>query len=217
METIRLSDTGAEAAAVKAAAVLRAGGVILYPTDTLYGLGADALSDKALLKVQKIKGRDEKKPVHAIIADLAMAERYAVLNENALALARAFWPGPLTLVLEKKQGMETGIGRDIKTVGIRIPDNKFCLALAQEFGKPYTGTSANKSGEEPKRSIPAILEQLGKVAENIDLVIDAGDRPAGGAARLPSTVVDIHAGRPVILREGAILSKEIWNVLRAEP
>ncbi len=210
METIRLSEVGPEAAAVKAATILHAGGVILYPTDTLYGLGADALSNEALLKIQKIKGRDEKKPVHAIVSDFSMAEKYATLNDSAYALARAFWPGPLTLILEKKQDVKTGIGRDLETFGTRMPDHTFCLLLAQKFGGPYTTTSANKSGQESKRSIPEILSQLDVGAEGIDLVIDAGELPPS----LPSTIVDVHTSKPVILREGAITTSEIWDVLR---
>src|SRR3989344_4343826 len=151
METLGLSDAGVEACAHRAADILRAGGIILYPTDTLYGLGCDALSDEALSKVQKIKGRDEKKPVHAMIADLGMAEKYAVLNENAYTLARAFWPGSLTLILKKMPDIKTGISRDLETFGVRVSDHPFCLALAEAFGKPYTGTSANRSGEESKR------------------------------------------------------------------
>ena len=213
METLGLSDAGVEACAHRAADILRAGGIILYPTDTLYGLGCDALSDEALSKVQKIKGRDEKKPVHAMIADLGMAEKYAVLNENAYTLARAFWPGSLTLILKKMPDIKTGISRDLETFGVRVSDHPFCLALAEAFGKPYTGTSANRSGEESKRSIPEILAQLGEAVRYIDLVIDAGELPSS----LPSTVVDAHLPRPVILREGAISAGEIWEVLRTEP
>ncbi len=208
METIRLSEVGPEVAAIKAAAVLRAGGVILYPTDTLYGLGADALSDEALLKVQKIKGRDEKKPVHAIVADIEMAGTYGVLNDAGLALARAFWPGPLTLILKKKPGTSTGIARGLDTFGVRVPKNDFCLELAQEFGKPFTTTSANKSGEESKLSVPEIVTQLGTASENIDLIIDAEELPPS----LPSTIVDVHSSNSVILREGAISSETIKDV-----
>lgn len=210
METLRLSEVDIETATSKAAAVLRAGGVILYPTDTLYGLGADAFSDEAVLKVKRIKGRDENKPIHAIVADQQAAERYAIFNVPARMLAHAFWPGPLTLILEKKQGVENGIGRGLETFGVRVPDNEICLALAREFGKPYTGTSANKSGEESRRSVEDILTQLGKSAEDISLIIDIGELPD----REPSTVVDVHNDRPAILREGAILAADIKDVLQ---
>ena len=203
--------------------VLRAGGVVLYPTDTLYGLGADALSDEAVAKVQRIKGRNEKKPIHAIVADLVMAEKYAVANDDARLLVHTFWPacakhsaagrpGPLTLILKKKPHVNAGIARDIDTFGVRTSDNLFCLALAREFGRPYTTTSANKADLEPQRSVEAILSQLGETSADIDLIIDAGELPRC----LPSTVVDVRPGSLAIIREGAIPAPLIWDCLRAE-
>lgn len=189
----------------RAAEVLRAGGVILYPTDTLYGLGADALSDAAVAKVYVIKGRDEKRPLHAIVRDLTMAHRYAEINELALALASAYMPGPLSLILKKKVGIDTGIGKDMDTFCVRIPDNRFCLELAQAFGRPYTTTSANVAGAAPHRSIAAILDQLGDTAALIDLVIDAGELPE----RAPSTIVNVSTGEAEIVREGAIPAQEL--------
>jgi len=197
MQTIRVDHPEAVA---KAAAVLRSGGVILYPTDTLYGLGADALSDAAVAKVREIKGRDAQKPIHAIIADVEMANRYGEVNEKAFALMCAYMPGPLTLILKKKAGIDTGIGKGMGTFGVRIPDNQFCVDVARIFGNPFTTTSANAAGAEPERSIEKILTQLGEKADLIDLVIDAGEMPE----RLPSTVVDVSSGEAKVLREGAI-------------
>lgn len=198
METISATDPTAVA---KAAEVLAKGGVILYPTDTLYGLGADALSDEAVAKVRQIKGRDEGKPIHAIISSLEMAIEYAEVNDSARKLAEKFLPGPLTLILKKKAGVETGIAKGIDTFGIRIPDNQFCLDVARAFGKPFTTTSANTSGEATGRSVLEILAQLGGRAQLIDLVIDAGELPE----RQPSTVADVSSGQIKILREGAII------------
>ncbi|RJR14115.1 threonylcarbamoyl-AMP synthase [Candidatus Parcubacteria bacterium] len=213
METIRLDEVGIEAAVQGAAEVLRAGGVILYPTDTLYGLGADALSDNAVSKIKRIKGRDEKKPIHCVMEDLKAAEEYAVLNTAAEMLARTFWPGPLTLILKKKPEISSGIARGMDTFGVRVPHHAFCHVLAREFGAPYTTTSANKSGEDSPRTVDAILDQLGNTKEEIDLVIDAGELPE----RQPSTVVDISHERAVILREGAIPAADIWDVLKPSP
>lgn len=187
-------------AVARAAAVLKSGGVILYPTDTLYGLGADALSDEAVAKIYAIKGRDEKKPIHAIVADVNMASQYGDVHERAFALICAYMPGPLSLVLKKKPGIDVGIAKGIGTFCIRIPDNTFCLDLAKEFGKPYTTTSANPAGKAPARDVKKILEQLGEKADLIDLVIDAGELPE----KPPSTVVDVSSGAPIVLREGAI-------------
>ncbi len=206
MEIIKAEDLRA---VTEAAAVLRSGGVILYPTDTLYGLGADALSDSALAKVRAIKGREETKPIHTIVADLHMAAEFGEMNEMALALASAYMPGPLTLILKKKEGIETGIGKGMETFGIRMPDSKFCLDLARTFGRPYTTTSANLSGMPPERSPEKILAQLGEHADLVDLVIDAGDPPAGRAERLPSTIVDVSGGEVEVLREGDISTIKI--------
>ena len=217
MEILKLTDTGVEESARRAAAVLRAGGVVLYPTDTLYGLGADAISDAAVAKVYKIKKRDEQKPIHCIVADQAAAEKYAVFEDLPLVLARFLWPGALTLILKKKEGIETGVARGLRTIGIRIPDNSFCTAFAKEFGGPITTTSANITGMPCERSVEKILAQLGDTAKDIDLIIDAGNPPAGGAERLPSTVVDVSGTEAVVLREGAIKDDDIWRALRFEP
>jgi len=114
-------------------------------------------------------------------------------------------------VVKKKPGITTGIGRDIDTFGIRVPNHAFCRALAHEFAGPYTGTSANRSGERPLRDVENIRAQLGEAAGEIGLIIDAGELPE----RPASTVVDVQ-GEPVILRVGSIASGEIWDAVRAE-
>lgn len=209
MEIVRLEKGNIETVVVRAAAVLRAGGVVLYPTDTLYGLGTDAFSTVAFEKVCMIKGRDERRPVHAVFADLAMAGAYAIVTPMGEKLARAFLPGPLTLVFEKRGGLTTGIGHNLPTVGVRIPDNEFCLSLAREFGKPFTTTSANVSNEEPLSTVADIISQLGETARYIDLVVDAGPL----STHLRSTVVDVRGENPFIFREGAISAPEIRDVL----
>lgn len=180
--------------------------MIVYPTDTLYGLGADAFSDEAVANVCAIKGRDERKPIHCVVADLAMAQRFAEVNDAARHLAKRFLPGPLTLVLKKNPNADSGIARTIGTIGIRIPNNGFCLALAKQFG-PYTATSANLAGAENLRDVHAILRQLGAHAGTIDLVVDAGELPE----RKPSTVVDVSSGEVKILREGAVPATDILS------
>ena len=205
MEVLALSKTNVRACAARAAEVLRAGGVIVYPTDTLYGLGADALSDAAVAKVYAIKGRDEGKPMHAIFANMVMVEEYAEVNDAALKLAAKFLPGALTLILGKKREVDSGIARGMDTIGVRIPHNEFCVELAKIFGKPYTATSANIAGEPPQRSVEKILEQLGPGAKGVALIVDNGAM----LQRQPTTVVDVTSGAPVILREGAIAKEEI--------
>ncbi len=212
MDVIQLNYANLGLAAERAAKVLRSGGVVLYPTDTLYGLGADALSDEAVAKVKRIKGRDEGKPMHAIVSGLEMAKRYGELTDDTRLLASRLPQGQVTYIVKKKGGFDTGIAKGIATFGFRIPNNEFCLAMARAFARPITATSANRSGEQPQRSVDKILGQLGAAAEAIDFVIDAGELPV----RQPSTVVDMSGEEPVILREGAIAASDVWNVLRAE-
>ena len=210
MERLDLESDGLETCVKQAADVLKNGGVILYPTDTLYGLGADAFSDPAVNKVYEIKGREAGKPVHAVVADIDMAKEYADLENDAYLLAQEFLPGALTLIVKKKKPLEKGIVRGIDTFGFRIPDHDFCLHLAALYAKPFTATSANISGLQPGRNVDAILEQLGAGAQIIDLIIDAGElKPAA-----PSTVVDLAHDEPTIVREGAIPVEDIWDVVR---
>lgn len=227
MESIELAkDIGG--AVKKAVIVLRQGGIVLYPTDTLYGLGADAFSDEAVDKVYAIKGRDEKKPIHCIVADIEMAREYAEVTDDARLLFERLLPGGLSVILRKRKGIEGGIARDMETIGIRIPKNDFCVQLAREFGKPFTATSANAAGQPPLSSIDAILEQLSysnvlppervtpfsRAGKNIgiDLAVDAGALPESK----PSTVVDLTGEEPVILREGAAAAADVWNAIRVE-
>lgn len=205
MERITLTGENISECAGLAAEVLRAGGVALYPTDTLYGLGADALSDEAVAKVYAVKGRDEGKPMHAVFANMTMVREYAEVNDIAEKLAERFLPGALTLILKKKPQFNTGFVRGINTIGIRIPDNEFCLELARTFGKPYTATSANIAGQIPQLSVEKVLEQLGPNARGVDLAIDDGVLPM----RQPTTVARVANGEVFILREGAIPKEEI--------
>lgn len=184
--------------AARAASVLRAGGVVLYPTDTLYGLGADALSDEAVGKVFQIKGRDEGKPIHAIVADTDMASRYADVSGAVRSVIEKLPKGQVTYIVPKLSGIDSGIAKDISTFGFRIPDNVFCIEMLRAFGGPVTATSANRAGEEPERSVDAILAQI--APEKPDLVIDVSELPA----RKPSTVVDVSSGMPMLVREGVL-------------
>lgn len=205
MEVISLSE-GVGKCAVRAAGVLRQGGVIVYPTDTLYGIGVDAFSDEAVDRLYALKAREPGKPTHCIVADLAMAEEFAEVNDAARKLAEKFLPGALTLILQKKQATRGGIARGMDSIGIRIPDHDFCLELVRTFGKPITTPSANKSGVTVTTVPKEIIEQLGE--NNIDLFIDDGVL----SASMPSTIVNVVSGHASILREGAIPSA---NVLAA--
>src|SRR3989344_6329752 len=150
METVRLNEGNTVEVGVQVADILKRGGVVLYPPDALYGLGADALSDGAVAKVVAIKGRDEGKPMHAIVADLDMAAEYAEVSNDAELLVKEFG-GSVTLILKKKKGMDSGIAKNIETFGIRIPNHPLCIEMCRAFGKPITATSANVAGMRSER------------------------------------------------------------------
>ncbi len=209
MERITLTDSNRTEAARKAAAVLRAGGIVLYPTDTLYGLGADALSDDAVTKIYDIKGRDEGKPMHTIVADIHMAAKYTDVRGFARLLDDKLPKGKITFVSGKKEGLDKGISREIRTFGFRIPQHPFCIEMIRAFGGPVTATSANRADEAPMRSVVEILSQLRDGVRLIDLVIDEGEIPE----REPSTVIDLTHDHPLILREGAVKSDAVWDAI----
>lgn len=194
----------------EAAEILRRGGVVLFPTDTLYCLGADALSDTAVDAIYDIKGRESKKPMHALVRDRDMAERFGEISESARALVSRFG-GKVSLVVPQRALAKTGILREMDTFGFRVPDHALCQALLTDLGGPITATSANVAGGEPGSTLGEVLAQLGPAVMRIDLAIDGG---AVGGAR-PSTVVDMTGATPRILREGAIEAADIENVTEA--
>lgn len=207
MEVLKLSVSTLDTCAARAAEVLRAGGVVLYPTDTLYGLGADAFSNEAVAKIYMVKSRDGGKPIHAIVSDIEMAGKYGEVTQQIRTLVERFG-GDVTFVV-RSRGVDTGIAKGIQTIGFRVPRNDFCTTLVHAFGGPVTATSANSSGGKPERSVEKILAQLGERAHRIDLVIDAGELPE----RKPSSVIDFSAAEPAILREAAISVEEIRSIL----
>ncbi len=208
MEQLSL-DSNYEHCLFEACAVLSQGDVILYPTDTLYGLGADAFSDNAVDQIYAIKSRDRRKPIHMVCSDIVMIETYVEVNSIAKKLIERFLPGALTLVLKKRDGFDSGIGRNMQTLGVRIPNNLFCIQLAERFGKPFTTTSANVSGANSRLSVTEIISQLGLSAQNIRVVIDAGSVKQSTA----STVIDLSSGELRLFREGAISMGEITSFL----
>ena len=193
-EIIKINSSKAITSAVK---VLEKGGIIIYPTETLYVVGADATSDEAVRKVIIVKKRSESKHIIIAVSDMRMAKRYAVVTKKAEMLTKAFMPGPLTLVVTAKSD-----GRKIR---YRIPDNKFVRSLIRKLDKPITTTSANISGKENLYKINGIIKVFdGKV----DIIIDGGNIPK----RKPSTVYDVLEGK--ILRKGPISEKQIQTALK---
>jgi len=189
--------------------VINRGGVIIYPTDTSYGIAVDALNTGAVQKVFELKRRLPSKPLHVVVADIESAKPYVQLNDRARALAQKFLPGPLTLVLPKTPLVPDLLTGGLPTLGIRVPNNTFCLELAKALGNPYTATSANISDMGDCYSIEDILTQYGDEINSVDLIVDGGVL----LRTMPSTVVGISGSEPTVLREGPISSSEIVSSL----
>jgi L-threonylcarbamoyladenylate synthase len=159
-----------------------------------------------LALLRTLKGREKKKPISIIVPDIVSIETYAIFNDTTRSLAERFLPGALTLVMQATNRIPEELLLN-GAIGIRIPNDPFCLALARAFGKPYTATSANKSGRETPGTIRDVLMQFGHEVNDIALAIDDGDRNG----KKPSTVVTTVDGVPYVLREGAIPSHEILS------
>lgn len=206
MELMRLQEAGMEKAVRKAVQILKKGGLILYPTDTLYGIGADATNPKALALLRELKGREKRKPISVIVPGVSRMPEYGLLNATALDLAARFLPGALTLVVPATERIPEELTLN-GAVGLRVPADAFCTTLATAFGKPITATSANKSGRETPYTVREVLEQFGHDAHHLSLAIDDGERRGAG----PSTVVSVTSDTPHILRKG-VLTREMLGI-----
>lgn len=203
MELIKLDGKNLKEAAKKAAQVLKKGGIVAYPTDTIYGLGVDPFNADAVARLKALKGRETKKPISVIVPDVNHINACAVMNDHARALAEKFLPGPLTLVMPIKH-MPSDITLN-DSVGIRVPNDEFCLALAKEYGHPYTTTSANKAGQSVPQTVEELMQHFRFELHKIDLIVDGGPRTSPH----PSTVVSCIGDTPYVLREGAISREEL--------
>ncbi|MDH4272983.1 MAG: L-threonylcarbamoyladenylate synthase [Candidatus Aminicenantes bacterium] len=183
--------------------VLDDDGVIAYPTETFYGLGGNCFSRKVLKKIFKIKNRPVSKGLPVLVSDLGMARiLVSDLPPTFHDLAARFWPGPLTLVLSAAPHLPVELVGPKRTIGIRLPDVPWLLALIRETGVPLITTSANISGE---GEIASPEEVIRLFQEKVDLIVDGGPTPGGK----PSTVVDLTGEKPVLVRKGVIGHKEL--------
>ena len=178
----------------KTVEVLKAGGIIVYPTDTIYGLGCDIFNKKAIEKIYRLKKRVKNKPMSIICPNLKEVAKYAIIQNYAYRLMKKTLPGPYTFILKSRSETPKTVLAKNKTVGIRIPDSKICLQLAEKLGSPLISTSLNISGQTILTN-PAELTK--EMASKIDLIIDAGTLPA-----IPSSILDLSGQEPIILREG---------------
>jgi L-threonylcarbamoyladenylate synthase len=193
-----------------ALASLRSGGVVVFPTETAYGLAADAADARAMRRVAEIKGRERGKTPPLIAADRAMAEEYVEIHEALVALVDAHWPGALTVVGKVGKGLASGAVRADGTVAVRVSPHPVARALSKGLGRPIVATSANVSGQPTCYSVRTFLRQLKAAGRpEPDAIVDVGPIPR----RKPSTIVAVKRGRVVVLREGSVsLAKRKPNV-----
>ena len=185
--------------------VLRRGGLVAFPTDTVYGIGALAFNNSAVRSIYTAKDRPVEKAIPVLFADLADLEKVTLeVSDAAARLAAHFWPGPLTLVVVKHPDLPESVSTTA-TVGVRVPDHPVARVLLRATG-PMAVTSANLSGQPSPSTVKEVFAQLGG---RIALIIDGGRTPGG----VPSTVVDCVEAEPRVLREGPISKDEIQTFL----
>jgi tRNA threonylcarbamoyl adenosine modification protein (Sua5/YciO/YrdC/YwlC family) len=184
----------------KAVECLQRGQTVVCPTDTVYGLLADATNDKAVQRVFDIKKRDRKKAVPVFVRDLEMAKKYAIMDKDMEKFLQEIWPGKITVALNRKKnsGLSEAVAAGKKTVGLRIPDYKILNQILEKFGRPIIGTSANISGKPSTVKIEGIYKYFEDEQIRPDLILDGGNL----VWRNPSSVIDFSHDKPKIIRRG---------------
>ena len=206
MSEVRIVPESDGASGDEAVRVLRDGGLVCYPTDTVYGIGAAAGDDAAVRRLFAVKGRPLDKPLPLLLADVSDAARVAEVTPLAKALAGRFWPGALTIVMRKAVSYRSLALAGGDTVALRVPDHGLVRRIVRVLGEPVTGTSANRTGARAPVSAAEVAFQMG---EMVELIID-GEQPR---SRLESTVIDITRDKPEIVREGAVSRGEVEEAL----
>jgi L-threonylcarbamoyladenylate synthase len=193
----------------KAITTLKSGGVVAFPTDTVYGVGVDPFQPEAVRKLYQIKGRPDDKPIPILVGAIADVERVAQnLPEVFFQLAERFWPGELTLIVEAKE-LPPEITAGGNTVGVRMPNHPLALELIRGFGGPIATTSANRSGAAPATSAAKVRDQLG---DRVSLILDGGQT----FTKVASTVLNLSTTPPQILREGGVSAEMLAPYLNRE-
>lgn len=190
-----------------AVSVVRSGGIIVYPTETVYGLGADLYNREAVARLYTVKGRDPTKPVSLLIPNIdTLNNIVACVSPSAKILIERFWPGPLTLIFKARSDFLLPILDPGLTIALRVSSHAIARALTEELGAPLISSSANLSGHTPARSAQEALENMGS---NVELVIDGGLSKSD----VPSTVVDVSGDKVVVVRPGKIAPEAIREVV----
>ena len=190
--------------------ILRDGGIVIFPTETVYGIGANAYCEESVEKIYEIKQRPEEKPLSILVSNIKEISRYAIINNSVEEkIIKNFMPGPITIILENKTGVFDYITSGRNTIGIRIPDNKIILKILENLKLPIVAPSANISGYPSGNELSEILPYF---ENKVDICID------GGKSKLSesSTIVQVVNNEIKILRQGKILKQDIEKVLNKE-
>ena len=205
---VPLISAAAPRAINRAAELVKAGRLVAFPTETVYGLGGDATNERAVAEIFAAKGRPRFNPLIVHVRGLAEAERLAVFDDHARRVASRFWPGPLSLVLPRRDdsGLSLLASAGLDTVAVRAPAHEVAQALLRETGRPIAAPSANRSGRISPTEATHVFEEIG---DRIDLILDGGRTPVG----LESTVLDLSDETPVLLRPGTVTSEQLTELL----
>ena len=192
----------------RAGAMIAAGRLVAFPSETVYGLGADATNGRAVAAIFEAKGRPSINPLIVHVANVAQAEEHAVFDSRAEELATRFWPGPLTLILKRRPGSPVSelVTAGLESVAVRLPAHPVARALLAAAGRPIAAPSANRSGRVSATTAIHVAEELG---ERVDMILAAGKSTLG----LESTILDLSGDKPLVLRPGAVTADEIAAVL----
>ena len=186
---------------------LRRGGIIGYPTETVYGIGGDATNAKVIDMIQKLKGRDSRNPMLVLVARTSdVISLVRTVSEKAKSLMNRFWPGPLTLILEILPILPESLLSKGNKLGIRISPDPVCDTLISAFRKPLISTSANPHGKKPAQSASEVSDYFG---DSLNMIVDGGERIGG----VPSTILDVSVDPPVLIREGAVKREDIEGTI----
>jgi len=194
----------------ESAKVIEENEVIVFPTDTVYGLVCDVTNQEAVQKLFRVKKRDLEKPIPVFVKDIEMAQQIAIISERQERFLKKVWPGKVTVVLKSNAKLPKGVlGRD-KTIGLRIPDYAPVNALLNKINHPLSGTSANLAGQSPSTDINDIIDQFENEKFQPDLIVDAGILELSK----PSTVIDLTGKELKILRKGAVKEEELLKIFK---
>lgn len=188
--------------------IIRTGGVAIVPTDTVYGIVADARNESAIKKVFALKKRPDEKAFPVFIGSIQDARRWAYISDQKAAFLEHVWPGQITVVFQKKGYLPPVLTGGKETLGIRMPDSAFILKLLSFFDFPILQTSANISSKPAARTPDEVLNYFGEAEKSIDMFVSGGALPG-----TPSTVIDFTSDHPILLRSGLIAKSELDRIL----